>query len=95
MYIRTFCEHLNTRYIFDQKYLYRVEVRLEPNGANARLIVSPPSLSPSHPPTPPPSREPAPLAKFQLVLRRFLCEALLSSSPVASQQHSSLLPRLV
>ena len=50
--------------------LYRVEVSLELNGENARLLVSPPSLSPSHPPTPPPSRWPAlttlpPLAKFQ------------------------------
>ena len=73
--IHTFCENLNVLYIFDQTYLYRVEVRLELNGANPRLIVSPPSLSPSHPPTPPPSRWPAltalpPLAKFQLVWRR-------------------------
>ena len=73
--IHTFCENLNVLYIFDQTYLYRVEVRLELNGANPRLIVSPPSLSPSHPPTPLPSRWPAltalpPLAKFQLVWRR-------------------------
>ena len=46
-------------FMFDQKDLYRVEVRLELNGTNARLIVSPPSLSPSHPPTPPTSRWPA------------------------------------
>ena len=57
--IETFCENLNVLYIFDQTDLCRVEVRLELNGMNARLIVSPPSLSPSHPPTPPPSRWPA------------------------------------
>ena len=62
-----------------------------------RLVVSPPSFSPSQPPTPPPNRWPAltnlrPLAKFQLVWRR-LCEALLSSS-LAGQKHQSLLPRL-
>ena len=48
------------------------------------LGVSPPSFSPSHPPTPPPSRWPAfitlpPLVRLQLVWCR-LCEALLSSS---------------
>ena len=54
MYIRTFCEHLNIRYIFDHTDLYGVEVRLELYGANVRLMVSPPSLSPSHPPPSPP-----------------------------------------
>ena len=44
MFIQVFCEHINVFYIFDQTDLYRVEVRLELNGANARLIVSP-SLS--------------------------------------------------
>ena len=38
--------------ISDQTYFYR-EVGLELNGVNARLVVSPPSLPPSHPPTPP------------------------------------------
>ena len=52
-------QHLHILYIFDQTDLYRLEVRLELNTVNARLIVSPPSLSPSHPPTPPPSRWPA------------------------------------
>ena len=91
MHIQPFCEHLNILYIFDQTDLYRVEVRLELNGANARLIVSPPSLTPSYPPTPPPSRSPGlitlpPLAKFQLVWR-CLCEALLSSSLVRNIRH--------
>ena len=78
----------------------RFEVRLElQDGTNARLIFSLPPLSPSHPPTPPPSRWPAlttlpPLAKFQVVWRR-LCEALLSSSSLAGQKHPSLLSRLV
>ena len=49
-----YIEHLHVLYIFDQTDLYRVEVRLELHGSNALLIVSPPSLSPSHPPTPPP-----------------------------------------
>ena len=53
--IQTFCDHLNVLYIFDQLDLYRFEVRLELYGANARLVVSPPSLSLSHPTTPPPS----------------------------------------
>ena len=80
--------------------LYRVEVSLELNGENARLLVSPPSLSPSHPPPSPPKPmasshhfTPA-LAKFQLVWCR-LCEALLSSSSLAGQKHPSLLSRLV
>ena len=34
---------------FDQTDLYRFEVRLELCGANARVVVSPPSLSPSQP----------------------------------------------
>ena len=33
----------------DQTDLYHFEVRLELYGANARLVVCPPSLSPSHP----------------------------------------------
>ena len=49
IYIQTFCENLHFVYIFDQADLDRVEVRLEFNGANARQIVSPPSLSSSHP----------------------------------------------
>ena len=65
----------------------------------ARIMVSPPPLSPSHPPTPPPSWWPAlttlpPLVKFQIVWRR-LCENLLSSSSLAGQKHPSLLPGLV
>ena len=93
-----FCDHLNVHYIFDQTYLYRFEVRLELYGVKARLLVSPTSLSPFHPPTPPPSRWPAltalhPLAKVQLVWRR-LCEALLSCSSLAGQKHPSMLSRL-
>ena len=83
MCIQTFCEHLNVLYIFDQTDLHRFKIRQELSSANPRLIVSPPPLSSSHPPTPPSNRWPAlttlpPLAKFQLVWRR-LCEALLSS----------------
>ena len=91
MHIQPFCEHLNILYIFDQADVYRFEVRLELYGANVRLVVSPRSLSPSHPPAPIPSRWPAlttlpPLAKFQLV-GRLLCEALRSSSSLAGQKH--------
>ena len=94
MHILTICEHVDVLYIFDQEDLYLFEVRLELYGANARLIVSPPSLSVS----PRPSRWPAlttllPLAKFQHVWRR-LCEALLPSS-LAGQKPPSLLSRLV
>ena len=83
MCIQTLCDHLKALYIFDQTYLHRFEVRLELYSANARLIVNPPPLSPSHLPTPPPCRWPTlttlpPLAKFQLVWCR-LCEALLLS----------------
>ena len=91
MCMQTFCDHLHVVYIFNQTDLYRFEVRLELYGANARLVISPASFSPSHSLTPPPSRWPAlttlpPLAKFQLVWRR-LCEALLSSSSLAGQKH--------
>ena len=77
MQMRTVCEDVNVLYMFDQTNLYRVEIRLELNVANARLIVSPPSLYPSHTPTPPPSRWPAltilpTLAKFRLVWRRLV-----------------------
>ena len=99
MYIQTFCEHLTVLHIFDETDLYRFEVRPEIYAANARLIVSPPSLSPSHPPTPPLSRLPAlttlpSLVKFQLVWRP-LCEALLAFSSFPCQKHPSLLSRLV
>ena len=97
--IQIFCDHLNVIYIFDQTHLYRFELRLELYIANVRVVGgSLPSLSPSHPPTPPPSRWSAftilpPLAKFPFVWCR-LCEALLSSSYLASQKHQSLLSRL-
>ena len=89
--------HLNALCILDQTDLYRFEVRPELYGANARLVVSPPALSLSHPPTPLPSRWPAlttlpPLAKFHLVWRR-LWEDVLSSALVG-QKHPSLLSRL-
>ena len=52
MCIQTLCDHLNVLYFSTRQDLHRFEVRLELYGANARLVVSPPSLSPSHPPTP-------------------------------------------
>ena len=80
--------------IFNQTDLYRFEVWLEFYGANARLVVRPPCLSPSHLPTLPPSRWPAlttfsPLVKFQLVWRRFVCSSAVflprwSETPVAA-----------
>ena len=96
LYIRIFCDHRNVLYIFD--HLYRFMSGWNSATRMPRLNVSPPSLSPSHPPTPPPSRWPAlttlpPLAKFQLVWRRFR-EALLFSSSPAGQKHLSLLLRL-
>ena len=96
-HIQTFCEHLNVLYIFDQTDLHRFKIRQELSSANPRLIVSPPPLSSSHPPTPPSNRWPAlttlpPLAKFQLVWCR-LCESLLSS--FAGQKYSSLVTRLI
>ena len=89
MCFETFC---------DPTDLYRFDVRLELYGANARLVVGPPPLSPSLPPTLSPSRWSAliilpPLAKFQLIWRR-LCEALLSSSSLDGQKHASLPSRL-
>ena len=79
--------------------LYCFEVRLELSDVRipASSLVVLPCLC--LPPMPPPSQWPAfitlpPLAKFQLVWRR-LCEALLSSSSLARQNHSSLLPRIV
>ena len=84
--------------IFHQTQLYR-EVGLELNGANVHLIVRHPFLSLSHPPTPPQSRSPdfttlPSLAKFQVVWRR-LCEALLSSSSLAGQNHPPMLSIVV
>ena len=92
--IRTFCDHLNVLYIFDQTCIV-LKSGWSSTARMPRLVVSPPVLSPSHPPTPPPSRWPAlitlpPLAKFQLVYRR-LCEALLSSFSLARQKHPFLL----
>ena len=58
MCVQTFCDHLNILYIFDETYLYRVEVTLELYGVNARLIVRPPSPSPYQTPTPPPRQWP-------------------------------------
>ena len=49
MYVQKNCELLNSLYIFDQTLLYRFEVRLELYAANARLVVSPPSVSVSPP----------------------------------------------
>ena len=92
MHIQTCCDHLSNLYIFDQKALYRVEVRLERMPASSLVLL------PSHPPTSPPSQEQAlttlpPRAKFQLVRRR-LCEPLLPSSSLAGQKHPSLLSRM-
>ena len=83
-------------FIFDQTDLYRFESRLELYGANAHLVVSPPSLSPSPPDNtakPMASFHHFTLAKVQLVWRR-LCEALLFSSSLAGQKHRSRLSRL-
>ena len=98
MCIQTFCDHLEVLYVFEQTDLNCFEVKPVLYGANACLVVIPPSLSPSHPPTPSPSRWPdlttlPPLTKFQLVRRR-LCEALLSSSSLVGQKRPSLLSRL-
>ena len=98
MYVQAFCD-LNVLCIVDQKDLYRVEVRLELNGANARLIVSLlpcPSLTPRRYRQADGQLSPLypPLGKLQLVRHR-LCEALLSSSSLAGQRHPSLLSRLV
>ena len=97
-YVTTFCEHLTVLYIVDQPDLYRFEIRLELHGANARLFVCRPSLSPSHPSTPTSSRWLAfttlhHLATFQLVQCRS-CEALLPSSSLTGQKHPFLLHRL-
>ena len=97
MFIRLFCDHLNVLYIFDLTYIV-LKSGCSSTARMSHLVVSPPSLSPSHPPTPPPRRWPAlitlpPLAKFQLFWRR-LCEALLSFSTLAGQKHQSLLSRL-
>ena len=94
MCVRIFCNHLNVLYIFDMGCT--VSSGWSYTARMPRLVVSPLRLSPSHPPTPPPSRWRAlitlpPLAKFQLVWRR-LCEALLSSS-LARQKHPFLLSR--
>ena len=84
--------------IFSTRQIYRLEASLELNGANARLLVSPVSLSPSHPPTPPSSRS---LAFINLPALAnsagvtLLMWALLSSSFFAGQKHPSLPSSLV
>ena len=97
MCIQTFCDHLNVLYFFNQKDLYRFEDRLQLYGANAGLVVSPPSLSLS-----PPGATTKPMAsphqftlsrQVQLIWRR-LCEPLLSSSSLAGQKQPSLLSHL-
>ena len=87
--VRTFGDHQNVLYIFDQTCIV-LKSGWSSTARMPGLVVSPPSLSHSHPPTPPPSRWPAliglpPLARFQLVWRR-LCEALLSFSSLARQR---------
>ena len=95
MYIQTVCENLNALYIVDQTDLHRFEVRMELyDCANARVIVSTPSISVS-----PPDATAKPMASshhftpHRQVSARLapLCEALLSSSPLAGQKHPSLL----
>ena len=97
MRIQTFCEHLIVLFILDQPAMHLFEVRLKLYATNARLVVGPPSLSPTprrhgeadgQVPRPFP-----PFAKFQLVWRR-LCEVVLLSSSLAGQTHPSLLSRL-
>ena len=56
--IRTFCDHLNVLYIFDQTCIV-LKSGWSSTARMPRLDVSLPSLSPSQPPTPPPSRWPA------------------------------------
>ena len=97
MCIHTFCDHLNVLYIIDQTCIV-LKSGWSSTARMPRLVVSPPSLSSSHPPTQPPSRWPAlitlpPIAKFHLVWRR-LYEALLSSSSLARQKHPYLLSRI-
>ena len=72
--IRIFCDHINALHIFDQTW-YRYELRLSSRMGPPHHYSS--SLSPSHPPMPPPSRWLAlttlpPVAKFQHVWRRLL-----------------------
>ena len=72
MNIQIFCEHLYIYFIFSTRQTCIVlKSGWTSYAANARVLVSPPSMSPSDPPTPS-SRWPAPttlppLAKFQLV----------------------------
>ena len=95
--IRIFCDYLKVLYIFGPTCIV-LKSGWSSTAQMPRLVVSPPSLSPFHPPTPPPSRWQAlialpPLVKFQLVWRR-LCEPRLSSSSLARQKHPYLLSRL-
>ena len=58
MYTRVCCDHLNISSIFDPACIV-MESGWSSLVRMPRLVVSPPSLSPSHPSTPPPSRWPA------------------------------------
>ena len=91
--VRTFGDHQNVLYIFDQTCIV-LKSGWSSTARMPGLVVSPPSLSHSHPPTPPPSRWPAlitllPLAMFQLVWR-CLCDARLSSSLVRNTRFCCL-----
>ena len=71
IYLRQFCDYINALHIFDQTFI--VSKFCWRSIRRARLMFFPPPLSPSHPPTPPPSRWPALttlslIAKFNLVL---------------------------
>ena len=58
MYIRIFCHQLSALYSFDSTCIV-LKSGWSSTARITRLVVSPPSLSPSAPPTPPPSRWPA------------------------------------
>ena len=97
VYIRTLCDYINVVYIFYPACIV-LKLGWSSTARMPRLVVSPPSLSPSHPPMSPPSRCQlsslyTPLAMVRLVWRR-LCEAVMSSSFLIRQKHPFLLSGL-
>ena len=96
-----FCDHLNVLYIFDQTCIV-LKSGCSSTVRMTRLVVSPPSLSSSHPPMPPPRRWPAlvtlppspSFSSFGAACVKLCCLALTETPVSAVSSMSAMCPRL-